>query len=72
MKVLCICHRGDDGAGALGFIAYNVVGLIGGPSPGDQVQVDCYVPTYDFSTGEIATYNACVSGAIGTFFELVK
>jgi len=71
-KVLCICHRGDDGVGLLGFIAYLSLTTVGGPFQGNHVQVDCYVPTYDVGTGEIARSDACVSGAIGTFFELVK
>jgi hypothetical protein len=56
----------------LGFVTYNVVGVLGGPTPGDQVRLDCQVPTYDFDTHGVATLDACVGGGIGTFWELVK
>ena len=71
-KLLCICHEGGSGRGVLGVLTYEVVGLFGTPS-GDRLEVECYVPTYDSpGTGEAIDTTACVSGGIGTFWEIVK
>jgi len=73
-KLLCLCHDGRDGAGWLGALAYTDVGVIGTPSEsGDRLRVECYVPTYDVpGTGEAKLTTPCVSGGIGTFWEIVK
>jgi len=56
----------------LGVVGYQNVALLGNPS-GDRLEVECWVPTYDDpGTGLAIDTTACVSGGIGTFWEIVK
>jgi hypothetical protein len=54
----------------MGYVAHNVVFVVG--AGGDQVRVDCFVPTYDSATSAVLSAPSCVGGGIGTFWELVK